>query len=73
MSSNLQQGNLQVIKYIRKFDRLARYALNMVATNTSKVNHFLEGLKPKLAKDVDMGQDGPIPYREAVQRTVRAE
>ena len=53
--SNLWQGNLPVIKYFRKFDRLARYAPDMVATDTTRVNCFLEGLKPELARDVDMG------------------
>ena len=33
--SNLKQGNLPVIEYIWKFDRLARYAPNMVVTNAS--------------------------------------
>ena len=70
--SNLKQGNLLVIEYIRKFDRLIRYVLDMVATNAARVNRFLEGLKPKLARDVDMGQEGLISYREAVQRSIRA-
>ena len=58
--SNLKQGNLPVIEYTRKFDRLTRYAPDMVATNIVKVNCFLEGLKPELARDVDMGREGPI-------------
>ena len=53
--SNLKQRNLLVIEYIRKFDRLARYALDMVSTNTARVNHFLDGLELELARDVDMG------------------
>ena len=53
--SNLKQGNLPAIEYIRKFDRLARYAPDMVSTDTARANHFLEGLKPELARDVDMG------------------
>ena len=52
---------------------MARYALDMVATNTTRVNRFLEGLKPKLARDVDMGREGPISYREAAQRAIRVE
>ena len=71
--SNLKQGNLPIIEYIRKFDRLARYAPDMVTTNTARVNRFLEGLKQELAKDVDMGRKGPISYREVVQRDIRAE
>ena len=71
--SNLKQGNLLVIEYIRKFNRLARYAPDMAATNTARVNHFLEGLKLELARDVDMEREGPISYREVVQRTIQAE
>ena len=70
--SNLWQGNLSVIEYIQKFDRLTWYAPVMVATDTTRVNNFLEGLKPELARDVDMGRKGPITYREAVQRAIRA-
>ena len=44
----------------------------MVATNTGKVNRLLEGLKLELAKNADMGQDGPISYREAVQKAIQA-
>ena len=71
--SNLKQGNLLVIEYIQKFDRLARYASDMVASDTARVNCFLEGLKSKLARDVDMGREGPISYREAVQRAIQVE
>ena len=39
--SNLWQGNLLAIKYIWKFDRLAWYALDMITTNTAKVNNFI--------------------------------
>ena len=67
------QGNLLVIEYIRKFDRLARYAPYMVVTNIARVNHFLEGLKPELARDVDIGREGLISYREVVQRAIQAK
>ena len=53
--SNLWQGNLLIIKYFRKFDRLAWYASDMVVTDTTRVNCFLEGLKLELARVVDMG------------------
>ena len=45
----------------------------MIATNTARVNRFLEGLKPELTRDVDMGREGPISYREVVQRAIRVE
>ena len=70
---NLKQGYLLVIEYIRKFDRLARYAPDMASTDTIRVNRFLEGLKPELARDLDMGREGLITYREAIQRAIRAK
>ena len=54
--SNLRQGNLPIIEYIKKFDRLTQYAPDMVAINTTRVNRFLERLKLQLARDVNMGR-----------------
>ncbi|XP_062079228.1 uncharacterized protein LOC133783592 [Humulus lupulus] len=53
--TRLQQGNLSVAEYARTFDRLAKFAPDLVNTETSRVNRFLEGLQPELARDVDMG------------------
>ncbi|PON67101.1 hypothetical protein PanWU01x14_104980, partial [Parasponia andersonii] len=60
-------------EYVRKFDQLARFASNMVANDVTKVTRFMEGLKPELTGDVDMGLTGPISYRKAVEKALRAE
>ncbi|XP_062088884.1 uncharacterized protein LOC133795448 [Humulus lupulus] len=60
-------------KYARTFDRLAKFAPDLVNTETSRVNRFLEGLQPELARDVDMGRTGPLSYAQAVEKALRAE
>ncbi|XP_062091879.1 uncharacterized protein LOC133797823, partial [Humulus lupulus] len=71
--TRLQQGNLSVAEYARTFDRLAKFAPDLVNTETSRLNRFLEGLQPELARDVDMGRTGPLSYAQAVEKALRAE
>nr|XP_017217284.1 PREDICTED: uncharacterized protein LOC108194857 [Daucus carota subsp. sativus] len=71
--SRLYQGSLSVAEYARKFDRLAKFAPDLVVTEASRVNRFLEGLQPELARDVDMGRTGPLTYSQAVEKALRAE
>ena len=52
---------------------MARHAPDIVSTNTTRVNCFLERLKPELARDVDMGREGPISYRKALQKAIWEE
>lgn len=54
----LYQESPLVTVYARKFDRLAKFAPDLVATEASRVNKFLEGLQPELARNVDMGRTG---------------
>ena len=69
----LQQGNLSVLEYVRKFDQLSWYAPNMIQTETSKVQRFLSRLRPGLPGLVDTGRDGPKLYADAVGRVIRQE
>ena len=62
-----------MLEYVRQFDQLSRYALDMTQTETSKVWRFLSGLCPGLAGLVDTGRDGPESYADAVGRTIRHE
>ncbi|XP_017227640.2 uncharacterized protein LOC108203314 [Daucus carota subsp. sativus] len=71
--SRLYQGSLSVAAYARKFDRLAKFAPDLVVTEASRVNRFLEGLQPELARDVDMGRTGPLTYSQAVEKALRAK
>lgn len=65
-----QQGNLSVATYAKKFDHLAKFAPDMVPNDTIRVNCILEGLKPKLVRDVDMGHTGPMTYAQVVERAL---
>ena len=42
----LTQGNSSVTEYARMFDRLAKFAADMVPTETLRIQRFVEGLKP---------------------------
>ncbi|PON36071.1 hypothetical protein PanWU01x14_331280, partial [Parasponia andersonii] len=66
-------GNLSMAEYVRKFDQLARFVLDMVPNDVTRVTRFMEGLKPKLDRDVDMGLIGAISYGKAVEKALRAE
>ena len=33
----LKQGNMSVLEYVKRFDKLSRFALDMVATEASKI------------------------------------
>ncbi|XP_062102995.1 uncharacterized protein LOC133813988 [Humulus lupulus] len=71
--TRLQQGNLSVAEYARTFDQLAKFAPDLINIETSRVNRFLEGLQPELARDVDMGRTGPLSYAQAMEKALRAE
>ena len=62
-----------MLKYVRQFDQLLRYALDMIQTETSKVWRFLSVLHCGLAGLVDTGRDGPESYADVVVRAIRHE
>ena len=41
-----------MLEYIRKFDELSQYAPHMVATEDLKKDHFRQGLRKDLTKDL---------------------
>jgi hypothetical protein len=43
---NLEQGSAPVMKYIRDFSRLSRYAVDEVSTEEKRKKRFLRGLNP---------------------------
>ena len=69
--TRLQQGSMSVLEYVRQFDQLLRYELDMVLTKTSKVWRFLSGLYPGLVGLVDTRRDGPKSYTNAIGRAIR--
>ena len=60
-----------MLKYVRQFDQLSRYALDMIQIETSKVWRFLSGLHLGLAKLVDTGGDALESYADAVRRAIQ--
>ena len=46
---NLRQGNLTVAQYVDEFSKLARYALDDVATDAAKQEKFMEGLNDEMS------------------------
>ena len=71
--TRLQQGSMSVLEYVRRFDQLSRFALDMVPLEASKIWRFLSGLHSGLAGLVDTGIDGLESYADAVGRAVRQE
>ena len=63
---SLKQGNLSLVEYERKFDKLSRYALHLVDTEERKARRFERGLRPELYKAVAMFQFST--YSEILQR-----
>ena len=70
---NLRQGKLSVANYVLKFDQLARFAPDIVATNASCKNKFMRGLNFDIARFVYTGNEGPTSYADPVQRVLCSE
>ena len=64
---------MSVAKYVLKFDQLAKFAPDILATDTSRKNKFMRGLNPDIARYVDTGKEGPASYADAVQRALCSE
>jgi len=45
---NLVQGEMSVVEYTHKFNELAQYALNEVATDEAKKMRYEHGLSPMM-------------------------
>ena len=50
--SKLLQGNMTMIDYTLKFDRLAKFSRNLVPTDGTIRERFLQGIQPMIARDV---------------------
>ena len=59
-----------MLKYVRQFDQLSRYAPDMVLTKTSKVWRFLSGLCPGMARLVDTRRDGLESYADVLGHAI---
>ncbi|WP_193450495.1 retrotransposon gag family protein [Streptomyces plicatus] len=68
----LTQGNMTVLEYLTKFERLSRYAPELVDTVEKKIMKFLEGLNPMIERDAT-GVVPPVTFEEAVKRAYKFE
>lgn len=68
----LVQGNMTVLEYLTKFERLSRYAPELVDTVEKKIAKFLEGLNPIIERDAT-GVIPPTTFEEAVKRAYKFE
>lgn len=55
-----------MLEYIRKFDELSRYARHMVATEDLKKEHFMQGLRKDLAKDLKVAGVCDASFNELI-------
>ena len=68
----LKQGDMTVLQYVTKFERLSRYAPELVDTEEKKVVKFLEGLNPILEQHVTCVVL-PATFKEAVKKAYKFE
>ena len=59
-----------MLEYVRQFDQLLRYALDMVQIKISNVWRFLSGLCPGLVGLVDIGRDGSESYANDIGHAI---
>ena len=71
--ANLKQGDMSVDEYIRKFEELSRYAPHLVGTNELKIEHFVEGLKPELFRDVTVSESEGMTFARVIEQALKAE
>ena len=66
---SLRQGNRSVNEYLHKFNQLARYAPEDVASDEAKQERFLEGLNDDLAVQL-IAQDYS-DFQQLVSKAIR--
>ncbi|XP_062113049.1 uncharacterized protein LOC133824194 [Humulus lupulus] len=71
--TKLTQGNLSVTEYAHKFDRLAKFAKDLVPTDKVRADLFVRGLNPMIARDVEIVSRGAFTYAEVVEMALTAE
>ncbi|KAG6532128.1 hypothetical protein ZIOFF_005966 [Zingiber officinale] len=67
---NLQQGDMSVVEYVKKFDRGCHFSPLIADNPAEKLQHFLDGLSPVIRRDVLMSD--PADYVATLKRAFRA-
>src|SRR3954469_8445963 len=68
---NLTQGRRTVDEYHREFNRLARYALEEVSTDSKKQKRFRRGLNTGLRRDLNLHDFAS--FQVLVNKAIKAE
>ena len=63
---NLIQGDTTKAQYVQQFNRLAKFAGDLVANEEAQVDKFIRGLKPMIARDVEMASAERITYAHVI-------
>ncbi|XP_062093596.1 uncharacterized protein LOC133799614 [Humulus lupulus] len=69
----LMQGNLFDIEYAQNVYRLARFTPEIVPTEAMKVQSFVRGLQPMIARDVKMTSVEVVSYAEILDKALGVE
>ncbi|XP_062089072.1 uncharacterized protein LOC133795634 [Humulus lupulus] len=65
---------MTVAEYTQKFDRLDKFSADLVSTDRVRKDQFIRGLKPMIARDVEIvSAGGIISYAQALDRALTAE
>ena len=68
--TSLKQRSLSVAEYARQFDRLAKFAPEMVPTDFLRVTKFVRGLQPKIELEVHLANPGNTTYVVVLETTI---
>ena len=63
---------MTILKHLTEFERLSRYAPDLINTVEKKIAKFLEGLNPNIERDAT-GVVPPATFEEAVKRAYKFE
>ncbi|XP_062104940.1 uncharacterized protein LOC133816496 [Humulus lupulus] len=69
----LIQGNLSITNYAQKFDRLAKFAPEVVPPEALRVQRFMRGLKTMIGRDATMTNTEVVSYAKILDRALEAE
>ncbi|CAI9769710.1 unnamed protein product [Fraxinus pennsylvanica] len=64
---------MTVSEYIKKFEELSRFATHVTTTSEIKIDRFIGGLKPELARDVQMLGVQGLDFSLEIDKALMAE
>ncbi|XP_060972561.1 uncharacterized protein LOC133038427 [Cannabis sativa] len=71
--TNLRQGKPTVTEYARQFDRLAKFAIDLVPTEFLRIHRFTKGLDSRISRDIAMSGVRATTYAEVLEKALEAE